>query len=56
MVSDNEILGPPDKIETISSTLASKKTLVKKALGLTEYNFESVSIDSIICYGVTSVT
>ena len=36
-----EILGPPEKIETISSDLASKNTLVKKALGLTECTFFS---------------
>jgi hypothetical protein len=34
--SDIEILGPPEKIETISSDLASKNTRVKKAFGRIE--------------------
>lgn len=37
IVSDIGTFGPPDRIDTISSTLASKKTLVKNALERTLY-------------------
>ncbi|MNG40504.1 hypothetical protein D3C84_1291070 [compost metagenome] len=42
------MLGPPEKIDTISSDLASKNTLVKKAFGLTEFNFAIVINEDFI--------
>ena len=43
-----EIVGPPEKIETISSDLASKNTRVKKAFGLVALSFERLSNDFLI--------
>ena len=43
-----EILGPPEKMETISSDLASKNTRVKNAFGLESFSFPKLIKDVFI--------
>ena len=43
-----ETLGPPEKMEAISSDLASKKTRVNNAFGFVALNFPRLSRDVLI--------